>query len=278
MRENADRPHALGIYPGTIGLIVANVAMFVLPLVIVSGILPHVSRVEFDMGDLQRILGVVPERAIGSGWIWQFFTYSFLHDPSSPLHLVFNMVALYFFGTEVEGLYGTRRFLALYMGGAVMAGIVFCADYGLGMPAIGASGAVYAVMVVFAIHFPRRVIQVFALFFFIPIEAWLLVSIAILLDTSSYLYGGSRDGVAHLAHLGGCLAGWLFYRYGGRLEALADRVEASIDQREKQAEEDLDQALDRVLEKINKSGMGSLSREEKKILERASKRFRQRSP
>src|SRR5262249_30392603 len=92
------------------------------------------------------------------GQVWRVLTYAFLHSTSGLLHLVFNMLFLWWFGTDVEDIYGPREFLALYLIAAVLGGLAYIFSYLAGMgsnlPCVGASGAVMAVMVLCALHYP----------------------------------------------------------------------------------------------------------------------------
>ena len=161
-------------------LLLANVAMF-----LVTRAVPIV-----DM----RPLVLYPTFILR--YPWTLFTYMFLHGGWG--HLFFNMLALYFFGPRLEMRLGSRTFLTLYflsgMGGAVFS-FLFAPQY----PVIGASGAVYGVLLGFATYWPRERIY---LYMVIPVEAWLLVVLAI--GASLWMgFSGSGSGTAHFAHLGG---------------------------------------------------------------------------
>jgi membrane associated rhomboid family serine protease len=270
----ASRPFSLGLTPAVRGLIIANVAVFFASLVAVKLLLPLVFRADagFSYGRLLEYVGLVPRKALLDFHIWQFFTYSFFHDLASPLHLLFNMVTLYFFGREVETIYGTRRLLFVYFAAAFFAGLCHCIDFD-GGPLHGASGAVYAVLILYALHFPRQKI----LFFFIlPLDAWIVVAILIGFDVTMWLSPGPGDNVSHLAHLGGALFGFLFFRFQGRVESYMERVEEKIAQRETAALEELEARVDEILAKINREGMSALSKKELEILRRASKHYQRK--
>ena len=158
----------------------------------------------------------LPEYGDAPGFqVWQIITYSFLHG--SFTHLFFNMFALYLFGSELERLFGERRFFQLYFASviaAALAQLVFSAAMG-GEPytTVGASGGVFGLLLAFAWCFPNR--QIVLLIPPIPMPAWLFVT----------LYGGlelilgvtgTQEGVAHFAHLGGMLGAWILLRYWRR--------------------------------------------------------------
>src|SRR5262245_25296508 len=138
---------------------------------------------------------------------WTIVTYMFLHDPNGFTHILFNMLGLYFFGSRVEERLGSSRFLMLYFLSGI-AGAVASFFFAPGASVIGASGAVFGVMLAFAMFWPDAQI----LFWFIPMEA----RIAVILMTVMSLwsgYRGSRTGVADFAHLGGFAGGYLYLKY-----------------------------------------------------------------
>lgn len=224
---------------------------------------------------LSQYLGVVPGAVVERLWVWQVFTYMFLHSPRHLFHIIMNMLLLYWFGTELERLYGRRRFLTLYLGGGVIGGLAYAATQyvvQVRMPAIGASAAVMAVLVVYAIHFPNRIIL---LFFLIPMPVkWfvvMMIGIDLVYSVTTY-----ADGVAHTAHLGGALFGYVFWRFGPRFERFLDgledrRRERAVDRRERERER-----LDEILEKISREGFESLSRGEREFLKDQSAQRRGR--
>jgi len=148
--------------------------------------------------------------------VWQLVTYAFLHG--NGLHLFFNMFALYMFGSELERVFGARRYLEYY-GVAVMAAavtqlVVLGVSGGAPYPTIGASGGVFGLLLAYGVLFPRRMLMI--VFPPIPMRAWLLVTLYGALEL--YLgVTGTMEGVAHFAHLGGMLGGWLLLRRWRRL-------------------------------------------------------------
>lgn len=144
---------------------------------------------------------------------WQIVTYSFLHGGGS--HLLFNMLGLYIFGSEIERVFGAKRFLNLYFISVISAAIsqlIFAwVTNSPPYPTVGASGGLFGLLLAFAIYFPKRVIVL--LIPPIPMPARIFV---IVYATLELLFGitGSFAGVAHFAHLGGMLGAWLFIRYG----------------------------------------------------------------
>lgn len=147
--------------------------------------------------------------------IWQVLTYGFLHGGIA--HIFFNMFALYMFGSDVERLFGPRYFLIYYMVCLVSAAIFQLLVTGWigvpGVPTIGASGAVYGLLLAYGMYFPRRMVML--IFPPIPMQARTFV---ILFGALELVFGvtGTADGVAHFAHLGGMAGGWLVIQYRRR--------------------------------------------------------------
>ena len=182
--------------PVTQFLLIANVAMFLLtPLA------------------LPAIIGGFALWPLGSGLFmpWQLVSYAFLH--AGLAHLAFNMFGVWMFGSELERVWGSRRFAAFYAVSVLVAAaaqLIVGVLSGSHAPTIGASGGLFGLLAGFAIVFPRRTIT--PLIPPIPMPAWLFVT---LYGAIELMLGvtGSAAGVAHFAHLGGLLGGWLVIRY-----------------------------------------------------------------
>jgi len=142
---------------------------------------------------------------------WQLVTYSFLHG--NGMHLLFNMFGLYMFGSDVERVLGTRRYAMYYFGCVVTAAVTQLVISSLAnwppFPTIGASGGVFGLLLAFGLFFPRRTVVL--LIPPIPMPAWLFVTLYGALELFLGVTGTSQ-GVAHFAHLGGMLGGWLLIR------------------------------------------------------------------
>ncbi len=182
------------LLPATQALLLANVAIFFLGQLLGPGLLSTFAL--WPIGDEFRP--------------WQIVTYSFLHANFN--HLFFNMLGLWMFGTELEHVWGQRRFVVFYFASVVAAALTQIAVnllMGGGGPTVGASGGLFGLLLAFAMLFPNRTIL---LFFVIPMKAkWLALLYGVL-----ELYQGvyvMNSGVAHFAHLGGMLGGWLTLRY-----------------------------------------------------------------
>jgi len=143
---------------------------------------------------------------------WQLLTYSFFHYGYS--HIFFNMFGLYMFGADVERVWGRHRFLTYYFTCVLSAGLtqlVFSAVTGSYAPTVGASGGIFGLLLAFAWMNPRRTVVL--LFPPIPMQAWVFVTIYGAIELFQGFTGTQAD-VAHFAHLGGMLGGWLMLRYG----------------------------------------------------------------
>jgi membrane associated rhomboid family serine protease len=170
-----------------------------------------VGMVSFQLrSDVYHVFGLVPAKVLREGWVWQIVTYAFLH--SGLFHLVYNMFALWMFGSELESVWGKRRFLQLYsvslLGAALVTVIMALVGVlvPMGVPTVGASGAAYGILAAYATIFGDRRIIVFPLP--IPLKAKHWIMFLVFLSVVGALEGGG--GVAHTAHLGGLLFGYLY--------------------------------------------------------------------
>jgi membrane associated rhomboid family serine protease len=208
--------------------------------------------------------------------VWQLFSYIFLHGSFS--HLFFNMFTLWMFGGEVERTLGSNRFFKYYIATGVGAGLFqLLANWGSSTIILGASGAVYGVLLAFALFFPNRLIM---LFFVIPMRARTLIviyiSLSLFLGLQSSVFGTS-DGVAHFAHLGGALVGFLILRgpfyYQKILQHIAQRQQEKRQEQERIRQTRISekrQDIDTILDRINEIGYENISEEEKSYLKEAS--------
>jgi membrane associated rhomboid family serine protease len=156
---------------------------------------------------IDHLLGLMPSQVIGHGWIWQLVTYMFLHG--GFFHILLNMLALWMFGSELEHLWGSKRFLQYYFITGIGAGLTnTLVQPHSTIPIIGASGAIYGLLLAYGMYFPDRRIY---LWLIVPIPAKYFVIIFGGLEFIS-AFSRNPDGVAHIAHLGGILFGFLYLR------------------------------------------------------------------
>ncbi|MBN2290136.1 MAG: rhomboid family intramembrane serine protease [Candidatus Glassbacteria bacterium] len=228
-----------------------------------------------------KVLGLTPVLVNGNFFIWQFFTYLFLHG--GIWHLLFNMFALWMFGGELERSWGTREFVVFYFITGVGVGLIhwalatggpdsiFGADYS--RPLIGSSGAIFGLLAAYGLCFPERRILFMLLF---PMKAKWFVLLLAAIELYLCRVPGS---IAHFAHLSGMLIGWLYLKKEWNLAAARFYVDdlrrrrkiKLVHKQEDHLQQERDE-VDRILDKINREGIQSLSRRELKILHRASSR------
>jgi membrane associated rhomboid family serine protease len=185
--------------PVTTALIVANVALFLLQSIVPGLIGPFAL---WPLGTAGGAPSFMP---------WQLVTYAFLHG--SVLHLAFNMFALYMFGSAIERVFGTRRYATFYFVSVVSAAItqlVVAMMSGAVYPTIGASGGVFGLLLAYGMYFPHN--RVMLLFPPIPLPARVFVTLYAVVELFLGVTG-SQEGVAHFAHLGGMIGGYLLLRY-----------------------------------------------------------------
>jgi len=175
--------------PWVLRILIANLAVFVV--------------IQTSPG-LYRDLAFFPPVALYRPWT--VVSYMFLHADFG--HLFFNMLGLFFFGPRLEAKLGGTIFLRFYLMAGI-GGAVFQALFATAAPMVGASGAVYAVLVGFAYYYPRETILLFPIP--IPIQAWVLVTAYVVLSLFNGVTGG-QAGIAHFAHLGGAAVGFAFLK------------------------------------------------------------------
>jgi membrane associated rhomboid family serine protease len=212
------------ITPGVQALLIANFAVFFLQVLYsyFAGPLAHHKMLLW--------LGLVPAGVIPGLRFWQPFTYLFLHDPTTIWHVLTNMFMLWMFGRELELVWGKNRFLKYYFTTGMGAGIIILivktipALFGSGfsyIPTIGASGAIFGVLIACAILFPDR--QVMLLPIPVRISMKTLVTVMVVL-TFLGTFGLGDDKVSHICHLGGLLIGWVYLRRGSFLYSVRNTV------------------------------------------------------
>jgi membrane associated rhomboid family serine protease len=163
-------------------------------------------------------LAMIPSFVL-HGYVWQLFTYMFVHGGFS--HILFNMLGLYIFGSMVERRIGSKEFLLFYLLTGTLSGVFSFVAYllaGTNVVLLGASGALYAVMLLFSVLYPYAVVYVFGL---LPIRAPLLVVIYFLFELFSQM-SGANGGASHLTHLGGLLFAYIYCLIRLRLNPLQE--------------------------------------------------------
>ena len=266
-----------------------NPLFWLLGILVGIYVLQAIVRMATGAGYLEAF-GALSLGNLASGFIWTLFTYGFLHDPNSPFHLLMNGLGLFFLGRVVQAQYGNRRFLQIFAVGVLAGGLAFLVLRAGSGYLIGASAGVMALFAVFCqSNWNQNVTMLVA---FIPVTLlgryifWGAVAIEGLFLLSEL---GGHAYWAASAHLGGIAGGWLFYRYAIERKPLYVRksgkpvMEKPVWARKKVAtpattgrykvnvtdRKELQAEVDRILDKINTQGFGSLSEEEKRVLDRA---------
>ena len=252
--------------PGVGAIMVITIGVFLLQVVLdwLTG------------GALTRLLGL-SVAGFKQGYLWQLVTYIFLH--AGLLHIVFNLFTLFFIGPETERTIGTRHFLILYLASGIVGGLGWVLLNSTPWSVcIGASGAIFGVLTAFATLFPHRRITVLLYFIPITVEAWLMaVSLAVV--QLIFVVTSYAGGVAYMAHLAGCGAGYLYIKVmllrgappvpfvGPRRSWWREWT----DHRRSAADRNREKEIDRILDKISSHGVQSLTRGEREVLEQASR-------
>ena len=212
---------------------------------------------------------------IFEGQIWRIFTFTYLHDQSGLMHILFNMLGLYMLGSPLDQRWGPKRFFAFYTLGGFIAVLLYVVMTTLGPlnptgSLVGASGGVLAVLGACAVLFPQFRL-IFVLF---PVPIRTAVLIFVVLYTFNLTTGGPNAG-GDACHLAGLAFGVYFgFRGEGWMRKIAqrqDRARQNTWEARRREALQLDEQVDRILEKVNREGINSLSRKEKKLLAEATR-------
>ncbi len=272
-------------------LLLANVGVFLVQMMLEGGMLSFNGEPLYNW--FARMFYLWPIDS-GAFMPWQLVSYMFLHGGLS--HIFFNMIMLWMFGVEIENLWGSKKFAIFYFSAGIVAGLanLFIAPiFSATGPTIGASGGVFGIMAAFAMTFPDRYVYVY---FLLPVRAKYLITGLILLEVVFNVVG-TRENIAHVAHLGGAVIGvvWVLLDKRGYIDRWfgaqksrdtvssrwnAQPKEAKFfdftpgKQEKKTGDPTFDAAqgrIDEILDKISVSGYSGLTEEEKRILLDASK-------
>ena len=282
MRDSYDRQRT-SILTWLISLLVA---VFVIQSVLVR--LPGIhSGLDMDLG--------LSSFGLKEGHLWALVTYGFLHDTGNLLQLLGYLIVIFFVGREVLPILGTRRFAGFYLAALAVGGMVFtAAHWQHAVLLTGASAAVSALIILYACFYPNREITLL-LFFILPVNVKpkYVAYVLLALDLCGFLFYEmlglpSPLGAAHSAHLGGMAVGWVYFRYLHDTDWSLSQGTADIELprwlKQRKAVKaapaaafsvnigdkgNLRAEVDRILDKINSHGFGSLSAGEKKVLDDA---------
>ncbi len=288
----ADRSYMRGDYQrrrtsALVWIIAVTVAAFVIELVVGSPWFVHGEAL------LSELPLTIP--ALREGHVWTLLTHGLIHSTSTPFHILFTVLSLIFIGRELEPLLGAKRFVGLYVGALLLGALTWSAVHWIhGGVLIGATAGIFGLFVVLALLHPYQEIN-FLVMFLIPVRTKpiYLVYGLLALDVFGLLFYEFRGssppfGYAASAHLGGMLAGWLYLKlfhasHGmDRAASFSLQLPAWLKRREKKATFEIPVAtkptkpspnlraeVDRILDKINSEGFGSLTEQEKRVLDDA---------
>lgn len=279
-------------------LISALIAGFTVQLLLGSGWFGADGRVSEFLG--------LSARAVERGWVWTLFTHAFLHSTTFIVHVIFNVLALYFLGRELLPMMGAKRFLGVFATATVAGGLAWLAVHwsDTGVPThLGATAAVEAFFIIFACFFPNQQIT-FLLFFIFPVTlrpkhvAFFLAGFALLTLIAFEIPGSAMPlgmAIASSAHLAGMIVGFLYYRFvhdapwragapanpdvelprwlkRNRRPAASPPPSYQVNLEPPSGVKDREAIraeVDRILDKINSDGFGALTAEEKQVLDEA---------
>ena len=225
-----------------------------------------------------RLFGLVPNVFISELMLWQPFTYMFFHAPYYSSvgisHILLNMLGLWVFGRELEQAWGKNKFLKYYFLTGIGSGVItYLFQINSDNPVIGASGAVYGILLAYGISFPNRMLYIWGL---IPVRSiWLVVIMG-----SIAFFGllGRADGISHVTHISGMFIGYMLLKKKWQLSDIIfamrkKTVEFQVQRKEDRAlkKKYINRDIDIILEKIKEVGFSGLSNEEQSKLYEASK-------
>ena len=218
------------------------------------------------------LFGLVPQAIWSDFMIWQPFTYLFFHG--NIWHILINMFVLWMFGSELENSWGRKNFIKYYFITGIGAGMVTCLfNLQSNIPIVGASGAVYGILLAYGLSFPNRTVYLYGL---IPIKSiWFVIAIGILAFLSSFQ---QMTQISHLTHISGMAIGYVFLKRRWRLNDIWFKIRKKtleyriqIEDVKQSKKKVLEKDIDHILDKIQKVGFKGLSDQEQNKLYNASK-------
>jgi membrane associated rhomboid family serine protease len=247
-----------GMTPVVKWLLIINFVVF-----IVAHLIP-------DLGESIYIYGSVWPKSLSNAiQIWRVISYQFLH--ADVMHLIFNLLVLYFMGPFVERTWGSKAFLKFYLicgaaGGIVYTVLALANVLPVG-PMVGASGAIYGIMAALAVMYPQMKILLWGI---IPMTMVRLVILLVIVSLITIAFGSNVGGEA--AHLSGLAMGFLYVKYKPWVTQRRMERKKGAWQHKVNQERAFRQEVDRILDKVHREGIHNLSRREKNILQEATRR------
>jgi membrane associated rhomboid family serine protease len=290
----------------TILLVILYVGLYVAQIASRQEELVDVRKNPQPIGQMTETLQLDTEKVF-RGEVWRVLTYALVHDPWHFWHVVFTGVFLAWIGHQVEDLYGWKEYIAFFVLTTLLGGVVYCGVGALAADVpvlLGPSGAVTAILVLFALHYPSRTISVM---FFLPVPVWLIVAVYAVLDVSGMAHGAANPAAVAVHAAGAAFAfvyhtytlrvlNWLPSRGAERTARRMPKPRMRVPREQPQPEpaaaaaaqgggpsssggafdEHLEAKLDEVLAKVTKFGKESLTDSEREILLRASEIYKKR--
>jgi membrane associated rhomboid family serine protease len=240
-------------------LIIINVAIFLITLIRPLGLVLYVWG------------SVYPDSWGSIAQVWRFITYQFLHDPSGISHIFFNMLMLYFFGPLLEQRWGSKPFLKFYLCAGAAGGIVYTLLVILkvlkALPMVGASGGLFGILGAVAVMFPQMRVYLFGI---VPMSMRAMAILAAVMSLLFFATGSNAGGEA--AHLTGMAVGVAYVLYQPWMTSLRMQKKKGMWSQKIETERSFSSEVDRILDKIHKEGLTSLTDREKEILREATRR------
>jgi membrane associated rhomboid family serine protease len=262
-------------------IIGANVIVYLLQSLYRTNVIPFdiPVGVQVQFPAMTYYFGLTPALVLTKYYVWQIGTYMFLHGDF--FHIFLNMYALLLFGIPVEQLWGTKKFVIYYFFTGIGAGVaiflinLFAGGLSAYTPTIGASGAVFGLLLAFGILFPNAELLVF---FFVPMKAKYLVVLYGGIEVMALLSSGTNSSVSHVGHLGGLFFGLIFFLVSRRrgIEFSAKKIKAKLGKEIKERDQVLDLhaepslgKLSGILEKLKSGGAEAISDDEYQFIKLA---------
>ena len=246
----------------------------VIKILLVSNVVLFLVDMATGGNFVQRWFALDPVRTIHQFELWRLVSYLFVHSLNTPFHILFNMLMLWMLGSPLVETMGERKFWWFYISTGIFSGLCTLIFYSLTnnyTPVIGASGALFGLMFAFAKFFPT---QEFLILFLFPVQARYAV---LIFGAVELVLLVRKDNISHITHLGGALFGWMYFVFEERGAKLLlkwqNRNQIQAHKVVKKTAEEVGQVMvdiDPILKKISKTGMNSLTKDEKEKLEKAS--------
>ncbi|HIC51643.1 MAG TPA: rhomboid family intramembrane serine protease [Candidatus Marinimicrobia bacterium] len=245
---------------------------FIISINFLIFILQYLSGME---DELFTIFGIVPSKTFGELMLWQPFTYLFFHG--GIWHVLINMFVLWMFGSELEKFWGKKEFLRFFFITGIGSGLItILFSLSSTNPVVGASGAIYGVLLAYGLLFPNRLVY---LYFLIPIKVKYLVMLIGAIAFFSSLNPGNSN-ISHLTHLSGMVIGFIYLRSSINWNTInhfvihrKDEIKRHYEDKKNEQREALKLQVDAILDKINDVGYDNLSESEREFLFKASKKL-----